>query len=392
MNSETKRNDSIDTSPSCTGANRRSRPSERRGATMVMVAIMLPMLITIAAFAINIVHLQSLNTDVQIASDAAAMAASQRYFESGGDKGKAKDAAQEAAALNPIGDNVLPIEADDLEYGVGVRSAEGDTYTFTPQSKGNAIRIVTRTLASGSQSDIRPLFAMPGMDLELKSERESICTRSVLDLSLVVDRSGSMAYAVDEPAQYPPAPASAPAGWDFGDPVPPNARWWDLLAALQVLHDELVDSPLDEHVNLILYDDESANTVPLTTDYSRIGDELVAVSNAYEAGGTNIGGAMHNGSWVLNHSDEARPYAAKVMLLLTDGIHNYGTSPASAADHLAGEVVTVFTVTFSDEADQAAMQNVAAKCGGEHYHASNGSELKDAFREIVRKLPILITK
>ena len=377
------------------GSNSRFRPCmithRRRGATMVLIAVLLPVLIAVAAFAINIAHFQSLNTDVQIASDAASLAASQAYF-SDGDEAAALAAARDAAARNPIGETVLPIAADDLQYGFAERKSLDKTYDFKTDGNINSVRLRTGALASGNQTDIRPLFAIPGFNMELRSERESIASRSVLDLSLCVDRSGSMAYAIGEPSVYPPAPASAPVGWDFGDRVPPGARWWALLNSLQTLHAELTSASLNERVNLVLYDHESANTVPLGTDYDKIAEELIEVTESYEAGGTNIGGALSNASWVLKHDDKARPFASKVVLLLTDGIHNYGTNPLSAADGLKRDGVTVFTVTFGDEADQATMQEVARRCGGTHHHANNGSELSTAFAEIVGQLPLLITK
>lgn len=50
----------------------------------------------------------------------------------------------------------------------------------------------------------------------------------------------------------PPDPSSAPAGWDFGDPVPPNARWLDLIAAVQVFNNELTASPQEELLSSVL--------------------------------------------------------------------------------------------------------------------------------------------
>ena len=88
----------------------------------------------------------------------------------------------------------------------------------------------------------------------------------------------------------------------------------------------------------------------------------------------------------------ARDFASKVVVLMTDGVHNYGRNPLSAANSLADEGVTVFTITFSDEADQPRMQEVANRTGGKHFHAITAVQLQNAFREIARSLPMLITK
>ena len=51
-------------------------------------------------------------------------------------------------------------------------------------------------------------------------------------------------------------PASAPSGWDFGDPVPPNARWLDLMGAVQTFIGQLKVSPGEELLGLATYNRE----------------------------------------------------------------------------------------------------------------------------------------
>jgi len=48
-------------------------------------------------------------------------------------------------------------------------------------------------------------------------------------------------------------------------------------------------------------------------------------------------------------------------------------------------------VTFSQEANENAMSKVAKKSGGNHYHADSGEALMDAFEEVAKSLPTLIT-
>jgi Ca-activated chloride channel family protein len=52
----------------------------------------------------------------------------------------------------------------------------------------------------------------------------------------------------------------------------------------------------------------------------------------------------------------------------------------------------IFTVTFSDEANQAAMQQVASIGLGKHFHAPNAASLIAVFGEIAKFLPTLITE
>lgn len=372
--------------------------NHRRGAALVLILILLPALIGIAAFAINLVHIQTMNTDVQIAADAAAKSAAIEYAMSNSDKDLALQAARDAASRNLIGTAVLPINAQDLEYGVATRADEGSTYAFTKSSgdadapESNAIRVVTKTLSDGSGVAIKPIFLMPGDTFRLRSLRESIAAMPALDVAIVVDRSGSMAYAANETAAHPPNPAAAPDGWIFGNQVPPQARWLDLVAALGSFRNEMDASSLDDQVSLTVYNDTANTPVALTSDYDQVFSALDTISYNFISGGTNVGGGMNRGADSIAGPGLGRSFASKVAIVMTDGIHNYGTSPSSAASSLESRGITVYTVTFSDEANQAAMQDVANQCGGQHFHATTGAQLQQAFRDIARSLPNLLVK
>ena len=91
-------------------------------------------------------------------------------------------------------------------------------------------------------------------------------------------------------------------------------------------------------------------------------------------------------------SNLARDFAAKVIIVMTDGRVTVGSSPASLASTLASEGVMVITVTFSDEADQSLMQDVADRGNGFHLHANNSNDLQSVFERIARELPSLLTE
>jgi Mg-chelatase subunit ChlD len=154
----------------------------------------------------------------------------------------------------------------------------------------------------------------------------------------------------------------------------------------------LQESHQEELVSLSVYNDESETVLSLTDQYYLLFGPLDDISNQFDEGGTNIGGGMLRGLASLADASVARQDATKVMVLLTDGVHNFGHDPIQAARSLAEQGVTVFTITFSDEARQADMQQVAAICGGRHFHATTGTGLKQAFTDIAKYLPNLLTK
>ena len=364
----------------------------RRGAMLVMILILLPLLLSVAAYAVNLAHIESAHTEIRIANDAAARAAG-RVYSLTGDRALALAAAQEAAENNPIfNEFVLPIADSDLTIGSSIRESDAAAYEFAPSSEGNSVRIMTQTLADGDGNALGTLLPIFGFQSEIRPLFTSISTQSDIDIALVIDRSGSMAYAANEIAEYPPVPASAPDGWDFGQPVPPQSRWLDLVAAIDVFRTTLNDSPQQELVSLSVYNDESQALVDLTDDYTQLLNPLNDISDQFDKGGTNIGGGMQRGMNTLTDPDHARPDAAKVLIVLTDGVHNFGTSPIESARRAKRQGITVFTITFSDEANIEEMERVADIARGSHIHAVTGDALKQAFVEISRRLPNVITQ
>ena len=361
----------------------------RHGAIIALIAVMLPVLFVLAAFAINLAHIQTVNTETQVAADAAVSAATRAYVLTGS-KPEALAAAQLAASRNPIGGIVMPLQMSDLAFGVSLRTSVNDKYSFVPAASGNSIRLTTHTLADSAS--VPSLFPFMGPIAEIRPRLSATSTQMVVDIVLVVDRSGSMAFSSSETASPTIPPAAAPTGWAFGDPVPMNARWLDLIVAVDAFNTELANSPDIERLALSTYNQASATNVILTTDYTQVRSALDAISLNFIAGGTNVGGGMLEGLAALNDPSFSRPFASKVMIVMTDGNHNTGTWPVDAAYVAVSNGVTIYTVTFSDEANQALMQTVADIGGGEQYHATDAAQLTEAFRQIARRLPTILTK
>jgi secreted protein with Ig-like and vWFA domain len=100
---------------------------------------------------------------------------------------------------------------------------------------------------------------------------------------------------------------------------------------------------------------------------------------------------MTAGMATLQTNAGARSYAAKTMIVLTDGINNQYPDPISTASSLmSNNKMVIHTVTFTPDADQYAMQTVAEIGNGKHYHANAPEELEDAFRELALDLPVVI--
>ncbi len=358
--------------------------ANRQGATLVLLCVLLPIVLGIAAYAINVVYMELARTELQITTDVATRAAGRTLAVTGSEQ-QAILAAERLMQANPFANETMSLSGADIVFGVSTRLAANQRYTFKPGKNPNAVQI-----QANGKVKVPMLFPTMGVPIDFRPIKTAICTQTELDVALVIDRSGSMAYGVNEIANGL-TPAAAPLGWQFGQPVPPLSRWLDAVAAVDSFLQLLNKSSLNEHVSLSTYSDDYRLEVPLTTNYFDVGYALDLNSASFRGGATNIGDGILTGLQSLSNPKLARPWASRVMIVLTDGIHNTGTDPLLAANLAANEDIMIFTITFSVEADIARMQQVAAAGKGNHFHATSAAQLNSAFKEIANRLPTLIT-
>lgn len=372
----------------CAEVNRRA---SRLGAVIPLLALLLPVLLLLAAFAINIAYLELSRTEMNIAADAASRAAC-REMALTGSTAAAMTKGRQVANRNTVSGKPLTLADSDFSFGQSTRPSLSSRYSFTPTTSNfNSVEVTVNKKASSANGPIRMLIPNFFSRSSVESSQTSRSNQIEVDIALVIDKSGSMAYADFEPAVFPPNPRSAPLGWVFGDEVPSPSRWRDAVRAVDVFLTELSNSPSNELVSLTTYSSGTTRDVGLTSNYNQIRSSLNGYTARFNSGQTNIGGGILGGqSEILSSS--ARQFAAKVMVVLTDGIDTVGSDVIGAANNCFDNKVMVFTITFSNEADQATMKKVADKTLGKHYHATSGSNLQAIFQDIARQLPILISR
>ncbi len=370
----------------------RTAPGKRRGAVLVLLALFLPVCLILCAFALNIAYLELNRTELQISTDAAARAGGRDLIVSQS-TATATARAQSLAKLNPVAGQPLLLQASDLTFGSATRPALTSRYAFTAGGASyNALQVIGHRDAGSQGGQLTLLMPQFSSSKQFGAKQIAQSTEGDIDIALVVDRSGSMAYSAKEITDpLPGAPAAAPKNWTWGMLVPPKARWLDLVAGVTVFISELNNSGGREMLALVSYNNQTQIDCPISTSYAGILPALNVYTSNFSSGSTATGDGITQGVNALANAN-ARSWASKVMVVMTDGLTNTGSDPIVAAKQAAAKNILIFTITYSDEADQTAMAQVAAIGSGKHYHANNSADLNAVFQDIVKQMPVLLCK
>ena len=126
-----------------------------------------------------------------------------------------------------------------------------------------------------------------------------------------------------------------------------------------------------------------------STNKTNIQTSLTNRSNLPLGGGTNMSAGIDLGVSVLTGTN-GRPLSNKILILLTDGQWNDGRDPVEAAEDAANAGITIHCVSMLT-ATQTTLTQVASITGGQYYATNNSTQLQQAFRDIAKSLPIVLT-
>jgi hypothetical protein len=360
---------------------------------LVLIAVCLPLLLIMAAFAVDVAWMQLVRTELRTSTDAAARAGAKELSLSQSTT-TARERAKEVARRNLVAGDPLQLANSDIVFGNGTQANEASRFKFTGGgSKPNAVQVTGRRTKGSLTGPVDLLFSGVLGVKEFQPLETATSTQLDRDICLVVDRSGSMMWTLTSSS----LPKGAP---DCGPPDPTRSRWGALDTALEAFLVELDKTSQDERVGLCSY---SSNTTEcgnkykisqidsdLVGDYSTIRSCMESLGSKPVKGSTAISAGIDEGIKVLT-GKKTRPFAVKTMVLMTDGIHNLGAEPVKSAQQAAKKDIVIHTITFSNEADIKRMQDVAKATGGRHYHAPTAADLSRIFKEIASTLPVLLT-
>ena len=328
----------------------------RRGAMLILVAIMLTILLVFAAFAVDVAYMQLVRTQLRSGTDAAAKAAAESLSRTQS-VSLARQAAINVAARNRVAGDPLVLESADIEFGRAIPNNNGSFTFVLSGSSRNAARVTGRRTGASPGGAV-PLFlgGLLGKDA-FEPVFTASATGLVRDIALVLDRSGSMR----------------------------GQKLRDLKSAVQVFITILQDTSSDERVSLSSYATSGSKDVNMTSNLASI----TAAVNRYGANGfTAIGQGLNFATNSLESDSLARPFAEKTIILMTDGIENRTPFVGSVVPTAQRRNHTIYTITFGQGADQRLMRQVASDTGGLHFHADNGAQLRQVFLDIAQTLAV----
>jgi Mg-chelatase subunit ChlD len=366
----------------------------RRGAIVVLAAFMIIAFLVSVAFSVDVSYMQLTRTKLRSATDAAARAAGEGLSRAQ-DMDYARQQAKDIAAANKVAGKPLLLADEDIVFGHSDQQANG-AWAFTAGGEPiNAVRVFGRRTEDSPAGSVPLFFGRVLGVQDFEPTQAATVTRLDRDICLVVDRSSSMKLHLTDTS-----PTMSTSDSRFCKP--PNmslSRWGALSVGVQRFINALAETPQTEFVALVSYGSNYSacgvsNTsaeinCQLSENHAVVTSAMATLSAKKFNGMTNIGAGITKGIQALT-SASARPYAAKTMVLMSDGAYTEGTQPSLIAPQAAAQDIIIHTITFG-EANPAEMQAIADATGGNHYIAPDAATLQEIFEEIALTLPVVFT-
>jgi hypothetical protein len=402
----------------------------RSGATLVLVTVMLLVIALMTAITVDFAFIQLTRTEMRAATDAAAKAGAEALARTE-DVSAARAAARHYASLNTVAGTSMKIRDSDIEIGrLDEVAGEAKLQFFLNASPPNAVRVSASTGGSSLHPAVPLFFSGVHGKATFAPSFQATAGQQEVEVCLVLDRSGSMLFDMSGTEFVYPSnnPLLMPtAQWDaikknfsssqwtmwrnhLSAPHPSASRWAVLQGAIDLFLTEAGQYEPQPRTSLVTWASNYTMPVnPLTVfvaakldvplpgvdGFSWVSNKAGVLSAVQALGSKPMMGATNLSSGVdlavaTLTGANSKGFTNKVAILFTDGQWNDGRHPIEAAQDARRAGVIVHCVTLLT-ADQADVRQVAEITGGRYYRTSNEAELRDAFRELARSLPVVLT-
>ncbi len=396
----------------------KSSHRSRRGSAAVLITFMMFVFVVTAAITVDYSYMQLVRTELRAATDAAAKAGAEALSRTQ-DTNIARNEAVRYASCNNVGGRPFRLNTSDITVG-RVSSNGTGRWAFTANgTPPNAIRVNARTGGGAAQPAIPLFFSGVLGQSGFTPSYQATAGQQEVEVCLCLDRSGSMNFDMSGvdwsfPAGNPNLSPFTAWGWDWRNllspPHPTLSRWAALRGAVNVFFDEAGRINPQPRTSLVTwssdytmpispgtrYQDASID-IPIpavagfnwTTNSTAIKNRITTWGAAPIMGSTNLSAGLDEAIGVLTGANTNR-YSSKVVVLLTDGEWNAGSDPTTSAYNARAQGIIVHCISMLTRT-QADLQEIADITGGRYYGTSNEAELRTAFQEIARSLPIVLT-
>lgn len=351
--------------------------SHRRGAIILLFAVMLVLVLALVALSVDLGYVCSVKGDLQTAVDAGALAGSGVLLD--GDS-KAVETAERFARMNLNNQGVR-------NYGNQKITVELGRWNSSSRKFSSGKKPFDAVKVTGRAEDASLFFGRAFGANRFASQASAVATYQPRDIMLVLDVSGSM--------------NESRLGIRKMD---------ELRSAAKQFFSYLREARARDRVGFSYYSTKAGMGANLSFDLDSVENAMMA--KLRPGGWTNIYDGMRLAREEINQN--ARSNAATLMVVLTDGAANMNQpgdwyDPGEAKRRVIQEAeaaqqqkIPVFTMaldSLTTEVDVALMARVAEITSSESYHViagepdTNGNtQLREAFRRVAIYRPLRIVE
>jgi Ca-activated chloride channel homolog len=357
--------------------------SKRRGASLVLIALLMTAVIAMAAFAVEMGRMYLVRAQLQTAVDSGALAAAIQMKQNPGNLPLAELAAKEYVQRNRVG-WAITVEEEAIQINTGTWDLDTSEFTVGGDEP-NAVRVMAaqreeRLLLGGILG--RRTFSIPRQAIAASDTTQ-------FDIMMVLDLSGSMADLGRIEALHDAAPVFVDVIEQYGGDdrigvMGYGARIGYYNPVAQG-HSGTLYLSAPNSLNYYGSDWIGVLEYGLTDDFDYLRETVLGDDNLLAGKYDNytpIGDSIRDSVHYL--SVNGRGTAKRILVLMSDGLANRpnGHGPQYArdmADYAATQNMKIYTITLGDEGDEDLMQEIAEKTGAE-YFAASGDDLSAALR------------
>ncbi|MFM7056897.1 MAG: VWA domain-containing protein [Planctomycetota bacterium] len=400
----------------------------RRGAAHVMIALMLFVFAIMSAFMIDYAYMLLIRGQARMVADSAARAGAEALVRTR-DPNTAIQTAIDIGGRNQVAGRAFLLSPGDVVLGQSVPAADG-TWNFNAGVMPyNSVQVTSR-VRRDAPFGAAPMFfgGVTGVD-DFQTRGVATAGEQPIEICLCIDRSLSMIYRPVTGSRYPPGNDLLYPAIDYGynadlrqrhsPPHRSDSRWAAIRSALNIFFTECGKAVNPPRVALVTFSSAGTQTEKPKYSYTTTDVDVQMPTGAgvtWSQNLTQLQGALDYRSFRplfgftqtslglqaaidVCTGASGRVQAKKVIILMTDGVHDPGFSPLSVAANAVAANITVHCVSMLTTW-QPDLNQVASMTGGKYYvtgtntttsgDAQNLAELQQAFRELANQIPIVL--